>query len=84
LPDGDPATKEFSNIGLFASRKGIVLFGVKRLPTKDNCPAGQAGRSEEAQLIVVIGRLLHKIDGYLRSIPPKLPRTTRIVRTTAL
>jgi hypothetical protein len=47
-------------------------------------PMDRLGTSEETQLIVVIGLLLHKIGGYLRSIPPKLPRTTRIVRTTAL
>src|SRR6266446_2396196 len=62
----------------------VVLQRDLGLISKDNRPSVQGEGREKPQAIVVESSGTHNMGGYYRSIPPKLPRTTRIDRTTAL
>src|SRR6266446_4422959 len=62
----------------------VVLQRDLGLISKDNRPSVQGEGRAKPQPIVVESSGAHNMGGYYRSIPPKLPRTTRIDRTTAL
>src|SRR5260370_11887792 len=62
----------------------VVLYGVLGLISKNNRPSGQEEGQRKVQLIVVRARGPHNTVRYYRAIPPKRPRTTRILRATAL
>src|SRR5882762_5296751 len=62
----------------------VVRYRALGLISKDNRPWVQVGGWRKPQLIVVQFRSIHYLIGYYRSIPPELPRTTRILRATAL
>src|SRR5712692_372570 len=62
----------------------VVLHRTLGLITKDNRPLVQGRGQGKPQLIVLQLGGAHNMRGYYRPIPPKLPRTTRILRATAL
>src|SRR5260370_21077119 len=57
----------------------VVLYGVLGLISKNNRPSVQEEGHSKVQLIVVRARGTHNTVGYYRSIPPKLPRTARLL-----
>jgi hypothetical protein len=64
--------------------KEVVLLRAERLIAKDNRPCVQGTGRAKPQPIVAAARNTHNMSRYYRPIPPELPRTTRILRATAL